>query len=101
MGIPNNLMPYVQQVALGQRDALSVFGRYHSFPFSIKMFPSSTLNSESSTAFRTKSYCYKDLLYTHSMLILPFIPHFHALMYVEGPSGLLDPLIDLPLEFLM
>lgn len=26
VGIPNNLMPYVQQVALGQRDALSVFG---------------------------------------------------------------------------
>ncbi|KAK9905085.1 hypothetical protein WJX75_009459 [Coccomyxa subellipsoidea] len=26
VGIPNNLMPYVQQVALGQRPALSVFG---------------------------------------------------------------------------
>ncbi|BDA49464.1 Bifunctional UDP-glucose 4-epimerase and UDP-xylose 4-epimerase [Coccomyxa sp. Obi] len=26
VGIPNNLMPYVQQVALGQREALSVFG---------------------------------------------------------------------------
>ena len=26
MGVPNNLMPYIQQVALGQRDALSVFG---------------------------------------------------------------------------
>ena len=26
MGIPNNLMPYVQQVALGQRSHLSVFG---------------------------------------------------------------------------
>ena len=25
-GIPNNLMPYVQQVAVGRRDALSVFG---------------------------------------------------------------------------
>ena len=26
MGIPNNLMPYIQQVALGQRPELSVFG---------------------------------------------------------------------------
>ena len=26
MGIPNNLMPYIQQVALGQRAELSVFG---------------------------------------------------------------------------
>lgn len=26
MGIPNNLMPYIQQVALGQREALSVYG---------------------------------------------------------------------------
>jgi UDP-glucose 4-epimerase len=26
VGIPNNLMPYVQQVALGQRESLSVFG---------------------------------------------------------------------------
>lgn len=26
MGIPNNLMPYIQQVALGQRPHLSVFG---------------------------------------------------------------------------
>ena len=30
MGIPNNLMPYVQQVALGQRSHLSVFG--HDYP---------------------------------------------------------------------
>ncbi len=26
MGVPNNLMPYIQQVALGQREALSVYG---------------------------------------------------------------------------
>ena len=26
VGIPNNLMPYIQQVALGQRPELSVFG---------------------------------------------------------------------------
>lgn len=26
VGIPNNLMPYIQQVALGQREALSVYG---------------------------------------------------------------------------
>ena len=26
VGVPNNLMPYIQQVALGQREALSVFG---------------------------------------------------------------------------
>ena len=26
IGIPNNLMPYIQQVALGQRPQLSVFG---------------------------------------------------------------------------
>lgn len=25
-GIPNNLMPFVQQVAVGRRDALTVFG---------------------------------------------------------------------------
>ena len=25
-GIPNNLMPYIQQVAVGKRDKLSVFG---------------------------------------------------------------------------
>lgn len=25
-GIPNNLMPYVQQVAVGRREVLSVFG---------------------------------------------------------------------------
>ena len=30
MGIPNNLMPYIQQVALGQREVLSVFG--HDYP---------------------------------------------------------------------
>lgn len=26
-GIPNNLMPYVQQVAVGRRPALTVFGK--------------------------------------------------------------------------
>ena len=26
VGVPNNLMPYIQQVALGQREALSVYG---------------------------------------------------------------------------
>ena len=30
VGIPNNLMPYVQQVALGQRPCLSVYG--HDYP---------------------------------------------------------------------
>lgn len=32
IGIPNNLMPYIQQVALGQRPQLSVFG--HDYPTS-------------------------------------------------------------------
>jgi UDP-glucose 4-epimerase len=30
VGIPNNLMPYIQQVALGQREALSVYGTDYS-----------------------------------------------------------------------
>lgn len=29
-GIPNNLMPYVQQVAVGRRAALTVFGNDYS-----------------------------------------------------------------------
>ena len=32
IGVPNNLMPYIQQVALGQREQLSVFG--HDYPTS-------------------------------------------------------------------
>lgn len=31
-GIPNNLMPYVAQVALGQRESVSVFGNDYSTP---------------------------------------------------------------------
>ena len=29
-GMPNNLMPYVSQVAAGQREFLNVWGDYHS-----------------------------------------------------------------------
>ncbi|KAF5840338.1 UDP-glucose 4-epimerase [Dunaliella salina] len=32
IGIPNNLMPYIQQVALGQRECLSVFGGDYPTP---------------------------------------------------------------------
>ena len=32
-GIPNNLMPYIQQVAIGRRPFLSVFG--HAIPYKI------------------------------------------------------------------
>jgi len=32
MGIPNNLMPYITQVAVGQRDELSVFGGDYDTP---------------------------------------------------------------------
>ncbi|KAI8468516.1 MAG: UDP-glucose 4-epimerase [Monoraphidium minutum] len=32
VGIPNNLMPYVQQVAMGQREFLSVFGSDYDTP---------------------------------------------------------------------
>ncbi len=31
-GIPNNLMPYITQVALGQRDALQIFGNDYATP---------------------------------------------------------------------
>merc|ERR1712004_397270 len=31
-GIPNNLMPYVQQVAIGKRECLSVFGNDYNTP---------------------------------------------------------------------
>jgi UDP-glucose 4-epimerase len=32
VGVPNNLMPYVQQVALGQRPFLRVFGDDYDTP---------------------------------------------------------------------
>jgi len=31
-GVPNNLMPYITQVAIGQREQLSIFGRDYSTP---------------------------------------------------------------------
>ena len=31
-GIPNNLMPFVSQVAIGKRDSLSIFGNDYDTP---------------------------------------------------------------------
>jgi len=31
-GIPNNLMPFISQVAVGKRDALQVFGNDYDTP---------------------------------------------------------------------
>ena len=57
VGIPNNLMPYVQQVALGQRPHLSVFG--HDYPTRdgtcVRAIPGTPTSPVSCTAFHDQS----------------------------------------------